>query len=213
MHDRCAMSTMTFILSCMALMLLALVANAAEQSVVPSFQWGESQQVALLGRAKPLHTGPGGVAYQERLGNLPALVSFRFVADQLSEVRYRFVAKRSRAAEFISDFAAIEALLLSQYGAPLTRNAQWDPNQPNEAVVAAIAAGELSPLTEWHTPSGILMHSLYGDDGKINHSLVVQPPNVPAETVEPSESVPLEPTPAEPESKAITEPVVARDAL
>jgi hypothetical protein len=171
----------------MALLTTVLLASAvssassdptppAEQLPAERYAWGASAQTVLAGRPKPFHSGPGGIVYKDKLGEIGGLLTFRFVEDKLTEVRYRFGAKQQTAAGSLADFNSIEQLLLQQHGAPRTREEEWlDPSERNADLSSAIADGKLSQMTHWRIGRTAIIHSIYGEQGKINHMLVFQP--------------------------------------
>lgn len=172
------MPTLVSVLTCAALSLLTLWAGAAETdgTALPTPGWGASQSVVLQGRSKPLHAGAGGVVYKTQLGAVAALITFRFTEDELTEVRYRFVTKHAAAEGFLADFEQIEALLVTAHGEPEMRQAEWiEPGERTAQLAVAIATGKLSQLSQWRTSASAVVHSIYGDDGKISHTLVFQP--------------------------------------
>lgn len=171
------------VLSCVALSMIVSCAGAAGSDTIgfQKYQWGDSERDVQRSQPKPLHAGPGGIVYRDKLGDVAGQVTFRFGAGKLNEVRYRFVAEHEHPDGFVADFGKVEQLLIAQHGAPQTRQSEWlDPKGQTDQLGTAIAAGELTQLTQWRTPTSTIIHSLYGDEGKISHSLVYQPLGPPA---------------------------------
>jgi hypothetical protein len=175
------------------------------------YRWGDSERTVIRGRNQPLDTGPGGIVFQEMLGQITGRVTYRFANDGLTEVHYHFVAEHQTPAGFLTDFTKIERLLLSTHGPAESQRWEWhDATEQTDDPGAAIAAGKLTRLSEWRTRTSSITHSIFGDDGKVSHSLVYlplatvqQPPAAPAAVSAPiAEPKPAEPEPAAPVSSA-----------
>lgn len=108
------------------------------------------------------------------IANKKTSIVYIFVDDILVRMKYIFLEEHTNKNAYLSDYQEFEALLKRKYGQASKENVFWGQDlfkEDRDKRGLAVSLGHLSYYTLWTLNGTSVIHSLTGDNYKINHSI------------------------------------------
>ncbi len=184
-------------LSAPAAIIFALLPTGAFAQA-PGPAWGSSRAAVLAAEPDQAHNvveADGEVVIQRdsaAWGGAAARILYIFANDKLVRSKFIFSAEPVDPTSYISDYAAIAARMLKEFGKPTAERAVWENDSLQEEKIAylqqdralpsdvlpsdknvglSIALGHLKLYAQWCGPQTEILHTLTGVDQKVTHQI------------------------------------------
>jgi len=173
-----------------------LPTGAFAQSPGPT--WGSPRAAVLAAEPDQAHSvveAEGAFVLQRdsaAWGGSAARILYIFAEDKLVRSKLIFSVEPVDPTSYISDYSAIAAQMLKEFGKPTTERAVWENDSLQEEKIAylqqdralpsdvlpsdknvglSIALGHLKLYAQWCGPQTEILHTLTGADHKVTHQI------------------------------------------
>lgn len=138
--------------------------------------WGISKsEIKKIETAKLLDETDEVLMYRGKVGTYDAVIVYKFTNNKLRTGAYFVKEEHTNENLFIEDYNDINKILKTKYGMPTTDDIIWIDTLYKDKYSDwgfAVSLGDLKYSTTWKIGNMSIVHTLDGDNYKINHDIV-----------------------------------------
>jgi hypothetical protein len=163
-----------------------IVAGALSAADFRAVNWGDSpKQILKAEEIKPTATSEDEIVFSPKIEALTVNVVYRLTDEKCTSGRYLFTHQYRETDRYISDYDALQKLLVQKYGAPTTSQIRCTDDFYRDFPARwgmALVTNKLSLESQWDTAKLHIRHAIYTQaDGKVAHLVDYSPQKTPTE--------------------------------